>query len=75
MKNRVVITGLGIYSCIGTDLETVRESLYNGKSGIGIDPERKAFGYSSALTGILPQPYLNQLLDLSSRNCLAELDS
>ena len=75
MKNRVVITGLGIYSCIGTDLGTVRESLYNGKSGIGIDPERKAFGYSSALTGILPQPNLKQLLDRRSRNCLAEQDA
>ena len=37
---RVVITGLGIYSCLGKTLEDVRDSLYNGKSGIVFDPER-----------------------------------
>ncbi|MBP1650183.1 MAG: Beta-ketoacyl synthase, partial [Bacteroidetes bacterium] len=45
--NRVVITGLGIYSCIGKNLEAVRDSLYKGKSGIILDPARKAFGYRS----------------------------
>ena len=38
---RVVITGMGIYSCIGKNLSEVTDSLYNGKSGIGIDPQRK----------------------------------
>lgn len=38
---RVVITGLGIYSCIGTTLEEVRQSLYEGRSGIVLDPARK----------------------------------
>ena len=37
---RVVITGMGIYSCIGKNLSEVTDSLYNGKSGIGIDPHR-----------------------------------
>ncbi|HEY0739804.1 MAG TPA: beta-ketoacyl synthase N-terminal-like domain-containing protein, partial [Chryseosolibacter sp.] len=40
--NRVVITGLGIYSCIGKNLDEVRDSLYQGKSGIVLDPQRKA---------------------------------
>jgi len=48
---RVVITGLGIYSCIGKNLEEVRDSLFKGKSGIVLDPQRKEFGYRSALTG------------------------
>ncbi|MBO7427192.1 MAG: hypothetical protein J6U08_00595, partial [Paludibacteraceae bacterium] len=34
MERRVVITGMGVYSCLGKNLEEVRESLYNGKSGI-----------------------------------------
>ena len=40
MKNRVVITGMGIYSCIGTSLQEVRASLYEGRSGIIYDAER-----------------------------------
>ena len=34
MERRVVITGMGIYSCLGKTLEEVRDSLYYGKSGI-----------------------------------------
>ncbi|MCC7378082.1 MAG: beta-ketoacyl-[acyl-carrier-protein] synthase family protein, partial [Chitinophagaceae bacterium] len=51
--NRVVITGLGIYSCIGKNLDEVRDSLYKGKSGIVFDPFRKEFGYRSGLTGFV----------------------
>ena len=32
--NRVVITGMGIWSCLGITLDEVRQSLYEGKSGI-----------------------------------------
>ncbi|CAA6818877.1 MAG: 3-oxoacyl-[acyl-carrier-protein] synthase, KASI (EC [uncultured Aureispira sp.] len=60
--NRVVITGMGIYSCLGSNLAEVKNSLYTGKSGIGIDPIRTEMGYSSALTGILPEPNLKKLL-------------
>lgn len=69
---RAVITGMGIYSCIGTNLAEVRQSLYAGKSGIGIDQERVAYGYRSPLTGIVPRPALKGLLDRRSRVCLAE---
>ena len=37
MQNRVVITGMGIWSCLGITLDEVKESLYNGKSGIILD--------------------------------------
>ena len=70
--NRVVITGLGIYSCIGKNLEEVTNSLYVGKSGIGIDPERKEFGFRSALTGILEKPVLKGILDRRLRVGLGE---
>ncbi len=70
--NRVVITGLGVYSCIGKNLGEVRDSLYKGRSGIVYDPVRKSFGYRSALTGWVERPSLKGLLDRRSRIMLAE---
>lgn len=70
--NRVVITGMGIYSCIGKNLDEVKESLYHGKSGVGIAPERKEMGYFSSLTGIVERPDLKGLLDRKKRMYLAE---
>lgn len=72
MEKRVVITGMGIYSCIGENKEQVLKSLYEGKSGIGIDPKRKEFGYRSMLTGILRLPELKGRLDRRQRLCLSE---
>lgn len=69
---RVVITGMGIYSCIGKNLEEVKESLYNGTSGIGFDPVRKEMGYRSGLTGVLEKPDLKNQLDRRKRICLPE---
>lgn len=70
--NRVVITGMGIYSCIGKNQEEVRDSLFKGQSGIGLAPERKEFGYRSALTGIVEKPDLKGMLDRRKRICLPE---
>jgi len=70
--NRVVITGLGVYSCIGKNLQEVTDSLRTGKSGIIFDPVRKAFGYRSALTGWVERPSLKGLLDRRSRIMLPE---
>ena len=72
MKKRVVITGIGIYSCIGKNLEEVAGSLYKGKSGIGLDPARTVYGYRSPLTGILETPQLKGLIDRRSRMSLPE---
>ena len=47
---RVVITGLGIFSCIGNGVDEVLRSLQNGQSGIGISQRRKELGYRSPLT-------------------------
>ncbi|MCW3467543.1 beta-ketoacyl-[acyl-carrier-protein] synthase family protein [Chitinophaga nivalis] len=70
--NRVVITGMGIYSCIGKNKQEVKESLYQGKSGIVLDPERKAFGYRSGLTGYVERPELKGLLDRRARLMMPE---
>ncbi|MDW7693451.1 beta-ketoacyl-[acyl-carrier-protein] synthase family protein [Flammeovirgaceae bacterium SG7u.111] len=67
MQHRVVITGLGIYSSIGTNLEEVKKSLYEGKSGIGIDPIRKELGFRSALTAILPEASLKGKISRRAR--------
>lgn len=69
---RVVITGMGIYSTIGVSLNEVRDSLFRGKSGIGYDAERKAMGFRSALTGILQRPNLKDKLHRRLRVGLAE---
>ncbi|MEO8768638.1 MAG: beta-ketoacyl-[acyl-carrier-protein] synthase family protein [Ferruginibacter sp.] len=70
--NRVVITGIGIYSCIGKNLEEVKDSLYKGKSGIVLDAVRKSFGYRSGLTGFIERPNLKGLLDRRARIMLPE---
>ena len=70
--NRVVITGIGIYSCIGKNLGDVRDSLYQGRSGIVLDQVRKSFGYRSGLTGFVEKPDLKQLLDRRARIMLPE---
>ena len=70
--NRVVITGMGIYSCIGKNLDEVKESLMQGKSGIIYDPERKEMGFQSALTGYVERPNLKGMLDRRARIMLPE---
>ncbi|MBB4117967.1 3-oxoacyl-[acyl-carrier-protein] synthase-1 [Mesonia hippocampi] len=72
MSKRVVITGMGIYSCIGTSLAEVTQSLYQGKSGIIFDTERKAFGFRSALTGMVPKPDLKPFLTRRQRVSIGE---
>lgn len=69
---RVVITGIGIYSCIGKNLEEVKESLQVGKSGIILDPERKEMGYRSGLTGFVEEPNLKKELGRRQRVGLSE---
>ena len=70
---RTVITGVGIWSCIGQSVQEVEQSLRLGKSGIGIDPERTAYGYQSPLTGIVPRPDIKaQGLRRSQRITLSE---
>lgn len=69
---RVVITGLGIWSCLGKSLDEVRDSLYNGKSGIVFDPVRKEMGFRSALTAKLDLPDLKKELSRSQRAYMPE---
>ncbi|MBR7019370.1 MAG: beta-ketoacyl-[Prevotella sp.] len=72
MERRVVVTGIGIWSCLGSDIERVKDSLYEGRSGIGIEQERIEYGYQSALTGIVEKPVLKGLLHRRLRVGLSE---
>ena len=69
---RVVVTGMGIYSCIGKNIDDVAKSLYEGRSGIGVEVERTEYGYRSPLTGIVERPLLKGVLDRRLRIGLAE---
>ncbi|PNU20691.1 beta-ketoacyl synthase [Geothermobacter hydrogeniphilus] len=50
---RVAITGIGIVSCLGSDLSTVEKALQEGRSGIVVDPRRIELGFRSPLTGTI----------------------
>jgi 3-oxoacyl-[acyl-carrier-protein] synthase-1 len=63
---------MGIYSCIGKNLEEVVKSLYEGRSGIGVEMVRKDYGYRSPLTGIVERPELKGVLERRLRVGLAE---
>jgi 3-oxoacyl-[acyl-carrier-protein] synthase-1 len=58
---------MGIYSVIGKNLGEVKDSLYEGKSGIIFDPVRKEMGFRSALTGMVDRPVLKGILDRRMR--------
>jgi len=51
--HRVAITGMGIVSCLGQDVDTVEDALRHGRSGVGIDEERRRRGFRSPLTGLI----------------------
>lgn len=70
--NKVVITGMGIYSTIGYNLDEVTKSLYEGKSGIIFDAARKDLGFRSGLTGSIDRPVLKGVLSRRMRVGLSE---
>ena len=63
---------MGIWSCLGKNVNEVKESLYAGKSGIGIDQDRLEYGFRSGLTGMVERPVLKGILDRRTRVGLSE---
>ena len=49
---RVVVTGVGIVSCLGNNQNEVYDSLLNTKSGIGFSEEYKKYNFKSQICGI-----------------------
>lgn len=69
---RVVITGMGIWSCLGKTLDDVRDALYTGKSGIGYSQERKDAGFRSALCAMIEHPDLKPFVPRNQRQFMPE---
>ena len=63
---------MGIWSCLGHNLDEVRDALYNGKSGIIFDPVRKEMGFRSALTAKVDMPDLKKELSRAQRVYMPE---
>ena len=63
---------MGIWSCIGTSLDEVRDALYQGKSGIIFSQERKDAGFRSALVGNVPKVDLKPYVPRNLRNFMPE---
>jgi 3-oxoacyl-[acyl-carrier-protein] synthase-1 len=51
MSRRVVITGLGIVSCLGNDADSVADALHEGRSGIRLREEQVDAGMRSHIAG------------------------
>jgi len=62
MLDRVVVTGLGIVSCLGNDAESVRQSLFDGRSGISLRQDHIDAGMRSQIAGT-PQIDLSEHID------------
>ena len=72
MERRVVITGMGIWSCLGTTLDEVRQSLYDGRSGIVFSQERKDAGFRSPICANVPHADLKPFLNRNLRQLMPE---
>lgn len=61
---RVVVTGMGITSCLGNSLDEVAETLHEGKSGITFSEEYEKFGIKSQVRGTpdLTQEEIKELI-------------
>ncbi len=72
MENRVVITGMGIWSCLGTTLDEVRQSLYDGRSGIIFSQERVDAGFRSPFCANVPKADLKPFVNRNFRQFMPE---
>lgn len=63
---------MGIWSCLGTTLDEVRQSLYTGRSGIVFSQERKDAGFRSPLCADIPQPNLKPFIARNQRQFMPE---
>ena len=64
---RVVITGIGIVSCIGNNKTEVLDSLLNTKSGIAFSEEHKKYNFRSQVIGAVKNLDIDKLIDRKIR--------
>ncbi len=60
---RVVVTGIGIVSCIGNNKTEVLDSLLNTKSGITFSAEHKKYNFRSQIIGAIKNLDLDKHID------------
>ncbi len=68
---RIVVTGMGIVSCLGNDLNAVSHALAEGRSGIRAMPDYAQVGLRSQVAGI-PQIDLDALVDRRDRRFMGD---
>ncbi|HEX2965659.1 MAG TPA: beta-ketoacyl-[acyl-carrier-protein] synthase family protein [Syntrophorhabdaceae bacterium] len=70
--NKVVITGIGIVSCLGNNTEAVESSLRLGQSGIIRDEKRSEMGFRSPLTGAVAGFETEKILSKKQRKTMPD---
>jgi len=68
---RVVVTGMGIVSCLGNDKDTVLDALKEGRSGIKFQEEYKDMGFRSHIAGSVDID-LKELIDRKTLRFMGE---
>ncbi|QIB66236.1 beta-ketoacyl-ACP synthase I [Kineobactrum salinum] len=71
MDKRVVITGLGIVSCLGNDADSVADALFHGRSGIALRQEQIDMGMRSHVAGA-PQIDVSEHIDRKQLRFMAD---
>ena len=69
---KVVVTGLGIVSCIGNNKDEVLESLLNTKSGIVFSEEQKKYNFRSQVAGTIKNLNLDEHIDRRQKRFMGE---
>mgnify|MGYP001448363132 FL=1 len=69
---RVVVTGLGIVSCIGNNKVEVLDSLLNTKSGIVFSEEHKKYNFRSQVIGTIKNLNLDEHIDRKQKRFMGE---
>lgn len=71
MKHRVIVTGLGIVSCLGSDRASVSASLREGRTGVRHVPEYAELGLRSQVAGV-PDIDLDARIDRKQRRFMGD---
>ena len=69
---KVVITGLGIVSCIGNNKDEVLKSLLNTKSGIVFSEDQKKYNFRSQVSGTIKNLNLDEHIDRKQKRFMGE---
>ncbi|GAB1596196.1 beta-ketoacyl-ACP synthase I [Lysobacter claricitrinus] len=69
--HRVVVTGMGLTSCLGRELDTVSESLREGRAGIRYIPEYETLGMRARVAGD-PAIDLDAIIDRKLRRFMGD---